>query len=277
MSAQQTISKQMLNQRICIGVATHKPYIMPPYVEYVPVQVGAALNAKINSFVADDDGLNISKENPYFSELTALYFIWKNSSADYKGIVHYRRYLSDASFFARQKKRDFHELIHSDRLAELLEKTDVVLPQRRRYYIESNRNHYAHAHSVKDLDQVRQIIASDFPEYTAAFDLQMRSESAHMFNMFIMRNNYFDGYCEWLFAVLFKLQEQIEYRHRSSQEARVFGYVSELLLDVWINTNAVKYRELPVYYLEGQQVFKKGLMMLQRKIKGKGNAHIESK
>ena len=62
--------------------------------EEVFLQVGAALTAKRMSpdAVLDCDGENISKRNKQFCELTGLYWIWKNASEDYVGLVHYRRH-----------------------------------------------------------------------------------------------------------------------------------------------------------------------------------------
>ena len=37
---------------------------------------------------------NISEKNPYYCELTGLYWAWKNLDAEYIGLVHYRRYFT---------------------------------------------------------------------------------------------------------------------------------------------------------------------------------------
>ena len=42
-------------------------------------------------YVGDDTGENISEKNPYYCELTGVYWAWKNLKADYIGLVHYRR------------------------------------------------------------------------------------------------------------------------------------------------------------------------------------------
>ena len=49
---------------------------------------------------------------------------------------------------------------------------------------------------------------------------------------------------------------------------RVFGYVGERLLDVWMETNHIPYAELPVVNMERQHWLRKGSRFLIRKWKG---------
>ena len=74
-----------------VVVAAHKPYWMPDDPLYVPLQVGAALNAPIPGFMRDDAGDAISARNANYCELTGLYWAWKNLDCEYLGLAHYRR------------------------------------------------------------------------------------------------------------------------------------------------------------------------------------------
>lgn len=42
-------------------------------------------------WLMDDEGDNISCLNPYFGDLTVLYWAWKNANDDYLGVCQYRR------------------------------------------------------------------------------------------------------------------------------------------------------------------------------------------
>ena len=76
-------------------VAAHKNYEMPKDPLYLPVFVGKEIHPDVNhTFQGDSTGDNISAKNPYYNELTAIYWGWKNLDVDAMGLVHYRRYLS---------------------------------------------------------------------------------------------------------------------------------------------------------------------------------------
>lgn len=77
---------------IKIIIASHKKYKNSCEEMYIPIQVGAEGKEKIEGYIQDNTGENISSKNPYFCELTGLYWAWKNLDADYVGLVHYRRY-----------------------------------------------------------------------------------------------------------------------------------------------------------------------------------------
>ena len=97
----------------------------------------------------------------------------------------------------------------------------------------------------------------------------MKRTWAHMFNMFVMRKDYLDEYCTWLFDVLQELENRTDITNYNVIEARIYGYISELLLDVWLETKQYEYYEQNVAFLEPQNWIKKGGIFLRRKIMGK--------
>ncbi|ANK62544.1 exopolysaccharide biosynthesis protein [Loigolactobacillus backii] len=249
-----------------ILVAAHKNYVMPSDSNlYLPIFVGKALHPNVNqTFQGDNTGDNISAKNAHYNELTAVYWAWKNLDADAIGLVHYRRY------FSLRPKRSLTSILTQDQVDSLLVEHDVVLPTRRKYYIETNYSHYIHAHHAEPLELTRQIIARDYPSYLADFDQAMKRTSAHMFNMFIMKKQPFNEYCTWLFDILTKLEKQLDITGYDSYETRVYGFVSERLLDVWLAQNLqYKTTEVPFVFMEKQNWFKKGGNFLLRKFFGR--------
>ena len=250
--------------KIRMIVAAHKPYWMPEDRIYLPVHVGAEGKAGIG-FQPDNTGENISARNPHYCELTGMYWAWKNLEADYIGLAHYRRHFSNGKLFAGKKRK----VISGGQLEKKLNGTDVLLPKPRNYRIETNYSQYAHAHHAADLDTTREIIGEKYPAYIPAWDTVMQRTWGHRFNMFVMRQDVFRDYCAWLFDILFELEKRLDISSYSKNDSRVFGFVSERLLDVWVEANHIPYRNTGYVFLENQNWLAKGGKFLKRKFAGK--------
>ena len=250
---------------IKIVVATHKEAKMPKDSVYLPVHVGKALHPEKDfGYQRDDDGDNISEKNPYYSELTAVYWAWKNLKADYVGLAHYRRH-----FCLKRKGKDWDSVLTTAEAESLCGKYDAIVTRKRRYYIETIKSHYAHTHDIKHLDITKEIIEQEHPKYLKAFDKVMNGTGAHMFNMFIMRKDLADDFCKWMFDVLFKLEERVDVKQLDAFQARLFGRVSEFLLDVWLETNNIDYKAIGYVHIGPYNFWRKVRNFLEAKLMGK--------
>lgn len=255
-------------KNIKIIVATHKKYQMPEDKMYIPVQVGAEGKEKIEGYQPDNVGENISNKNPYFCELTGLYWAWKNMDSDYIGLTHYRRYFTENKSIPKEEKERFKIIMSQKEAIKVLENTNVILPKKRKYYIENLYSHYKNTMYIEPLDETRKIIEKKYPEYLEEFDKLHKRTSAHMFNMFIMKKEILNDYCTWLFDILFELENIVNVEQYDSFHARFFGRISELLLDVWINKNNIKYQEVKVIDMQNIDWIKKGRAFLKAKFVG---------
>ena len=247
------------DSELAMVVATHKQYAMPQDAVYLPVFVGAALSgdaAVPPGFARDDEGENISAKNRGWCELTALYWAWKNTKADAVGLVHYRRHFRWRGGIASGAE-----------ICEALSRADAVLPKRRNYFIESTYSQYIHAHHAEDLDETRRILEERHPDFLPAFDSAMKSTSGHRFNMMVMKRPLLDDYCTWLFGVLSELERRLDISSYSDYDRRVFGFVAERLLDVYIVARGVNFVEMPVLHLESQHWPGKIAAFLMRKFR----------
>ncbi len=251
-------------KKIQVIIATHKPYPMPDEDIYLPLHVGAEGKESFG-LQGDNVGENISEKNPNFCELTGLYWAWKNSDADYIGLVHYRRHFSGKTSFVVNGKTK--RVLDRNSLERALTLTDVILPKKRNYFIETLYSHYEHTMYVEPLDKTGEIIKEKFPQYFAEFNKLKKRRKAHMFNMFVMKRDVFNKYCAWLFDVLFDLEKMVDSSKYDSFHARFYGRVSELLLDVWLNTNQITYKEIKVKNIEKINWWKKGTSFLKAKFK----------
>jgi hypothetical protein len=246
-------------------VVTHKEYQYPDGHDYLPVQVGRALSDLDLGIQGDDTGENISTFNKSFCELTGLYWLWKNVDADVYGLVHYRRYfreINDKSLFINGKN-----IASSADLSDLMENTDIVLATKRYYVIDTVRSHYKHSHYQSDLEKLRIVLEKKHSEFLPAFDRVLSNRSLSLYNMFVIKKDMLNEYASWLFDILFELETQIPYKQYSPFQARVFGFLGERLLNVWVekHRSSLRVKYMPVINLEGENKWLKVLNLLRRK------------
>ena len=253
------MKESCVNSDVSIEIATHKKYQMPKHQMYIPLHVGAEgkVDEKGNildlGYIKDNSGDNISTKNATFCELTGLYWAWKNLDSKFIGLVHYRRH-----FMLKKKTDDIYDnVLNEQETLDLIKHYKIVVPKKRKYYIETLKSHYAHTHYVEHLDATREIIEEKYPEYLKSFDKVMKHTYGYMFNMMIMEKSMLDKYCTWLFDILFELEKKKFDRELSFFQGRFYGRVSEIIFNVWleyqlscgqINKNEIK--EIPYVYME---------------------------
>lgn len=251
---------------IKVLVAVHKKYWMPKDDIYIPLHVGRDGKADLG-YIGDNSGENISAKNANYCELTGLYWAWKNLKNDYIGLCHYRRYFARENIHTDNIEKKKTAILHRKDYEKLLQEYDVILPVKRNYYIETVRSQYEHAHNKRDLDEAEKIIKELYPEYSEAFTKVMSRTKLHILNMFVMKKTLFDEYCSWLFNILFELEKRIDINSYNQYEARVFGFISERLFNVWLEKQQLKVKEVPVVFLEKQDWVKKIAEFLKRKFR----------
>lgn len=218
-----------------IYVCTHKKFNPPPDPMYIPIQVGRELSEDLG-YLGDDSGDQISYANEYYSELTGLYWIWKNDyQSDIVGTCHYRRYLLN----------DNGELLSDTEIAEALEKFDAITTKRLdlnySYYEGFGENHKIYY--LKELERVlRRVVPQDYPVY----ERLVHEKHTYFGNMMIAKKSLYDDYCNWLFAILFELERSIEIDEPDSYHRRIFGFISEFLWYVYVTARELKVKECKV-------------------------------
>lgn len=254
--------------KIEIYVVAHKESRMPTNSIFLPVQVGKGPN--IEGFMRDNTGENITEKNNNYCELTAMYWAWKNRKADVKGLVHYRRVFTNGKNIPSWASAEYKysNLITEKQVIDMLSnECQIILPKAHDYITETAFEHYKHNHDSFDaLDLIREYLKCQYPTYVDAFDRAMESKRSHLLNMMIASNKIFDEYAEWVFDVLSYVEANYSIDRLDAYDKRIFGFISELLLDVWIDANHLDYRELPVVYLEKEKYFKKYIHSIKGKM-----------
>ncbi len=253
---------------IKVFINTHKDYEFPLHDDYIPLHVGSSLTSLKLPIQRDDNGKNISDKNGEFCELTGIFWAWKNTDYEYYGFCHYRRYfcLNDNHLVLKDSI-----IANPESLQEKFKKYSILLPKKRNYFIESIRSHYINAHHEDDLTLIESIIKKKFKDYAHSYEKVMSGTTISLFNMFVMKKTDFRNYCEWLFKILdiFELERNNQNDYKDYQK-RVFGFLSERLLNVWVlknfSENEILY--LKVSNLEGENLLFKGYDLLKRKFFG---------
>lgn len=188
----------------------------------IPVHAGAELTDKRSVQLCDNEGDNISALNVYYSEMTVLYWIWKNviprvPQEAFLGLCHYRRHF---------------DLDNS--LLEMLSNSDIdIVLTCPEININGNLNYYFVNGAIKKTvaDILFVIIESRSPEYLPFVHEVADGFMLHPFNMCIMRSIWLKKYCQWVFDICGELHFRC--LERGLEEKRYLGYITELLLPVF--------------------------------------------
>ena len=151
--------------KIKILVCCHKPDKFMSDNVYMPIQVGKAKSKFDLGIQGDNEGDNISIENPHFCELTGLYWAWKNMNpVEYIGLCHYRRYFNfhtNGSAFTDStivKTADFGKLdLSVPDVDKIFKKYDIVL-SRPKCYPCSLFYDYSSCHVSEDLRELEKVV-----------------------------------------------------------------------------------------------------------------------
>lgn len=162
-------------------------YDDPQYI--TRLQVGAAFADSIVAELKD----NISNRNGNYSELTGLYWFWKNyilaGKADngYVGLAHYRRFLE----------------FSDDDLKKIQDNNiDAILPYPMPYEPNIDAHHLRYL-SDSEWNAVLKALDELQPEYAKAFKAILNQEYFYNYNVMVAKCNVLDDYCSWLFPLLF--------------------------------------------------------------------------
>lgn len=263
-----------------ILVCYYDSYGLPPLDDGIllPIQAGKA-NSDRDLGIQGDDEVNgqpcdnISEKNPTYSELTGLYWTWKNlkklyPDVKYVGWTHYRR------FFAFNERKYFSGVIETpaekignyrvnpEEIIKIIESGKVIVSRKTTFefplYVQ-----YSKEHSSIDLKTLEHVIEKKFPDYYNDFiNFMEDNNKISLYCMFIMKYDDFCEYCSWLFSVLSEVEPLIPVQNYDAYQKRVFAFMAERLFNVYIRHKKMNTHELDVY-LYGLNVMKKRNIFLR--------------
>ena len=249
-----------MDKRVKILVACHKPSPIPQNDMLMPIHVGSKCSQFVLDMQRDDEGENISEKNYCYCELTALYWAWKNlKDVDVIGLCHYRRYfdfhkqcirlLPDTPFPVLSiEELDF--TVDEKTVNDVL-KGEIVVPRALTWNC-TLEQHYCMGHISDDYKLLKEFFSnSPRGHYKKAFDeIMVKGYKFRPYNMMVMRWSDFDLYCRWLFGLLFEIEQKTDISHYSVYQQRIYGFMAERLLNVWLRAERKVLLERPVIFLD---------------------------
>ena len=178
---------------------------------------------EIGADIRDNMGDGISEKNGNYSELTGLYWIWKNrlciqKDEDYYGLTHYRRFLN----------------LSEDDLLRLQDNDiDAMLPFPMPYAPNIGAHHRRYL-SEKEWKTGIQALRECSSEYAETFDEVLEQEYLYNYNIILAKRKVLEEYCAWLFPILFRAEEINDPKGRKSPD-RFIGYLGENLETLYFN------------------------------------------
>lgn len=241
-------------ENINIYVIMHKVINLEPlYLDKCYKELLVGKNECENKEIQlDSTGDNISNKNSNYCELTGLYWIWKNSNSDVVGLCHYRRF-----FISKKSKK----IMTEKEITENLLDYDIILAKRWKS-LNNVYDIYKKNHNIEDLEKCKEIISEYYPEYCESFNKVIYGREMYPLNMFICSKELINEYCMWLFDIFNKLEAMIDLSDRDAYQKRLYGFLSERLLNVWVD-----YKKLNVYESPFVNTEEKSTTKVKRAIK----------
>ena len=187
----------------------------------IAIQVGAALtDKKMFSIVDSDSDDNISCKNKQYCETTGIFWAWKHDYSMYIGFSHYRR-----RFVLNPNEINYIKSGNVDIVV-----TEPILN------FNSVKSQYAKDHCAADWDILIEAIEKLSPKYSLAAQKVQNGIYYFAYNMFIMKREVFDKYCQFVFPVLEYCEKKIGVKEDAYQN-RYVGFLAERLLSIFIEEN----------------------------------------
>lgn len=233
----------MSQNKVKILVACHKPDKVFNNDVYIPIHVGRAVSKykeEMKVMIGDDTGDNISTKNPYYCELTAQYWAWKNLNSEYVGLCHYRRY--------------FKKIITVENVEQVLGNNYDVILCSPNHEPRKAGEHVLRATCLEDVFIFIECIKKIQPTYYETTMKVLSGNTFSPYNMFVMKKDLFNQFASWQFSILFEMEKYVKMSGYSRMR-RLYGYISEVMLTIYAKHNSLRINYIPMQQTNENGVF----------------------
>lgn len=226
------------------------------------IQCGRSTTKIQLDMAGDDTGDSLSSQNMFWSEITGLYWAWKNlEKSEFIGLCSYRRFFNfeqsskPIEIVKSSEAKDRVFSVDYDSVGKIFNDFDIILPVPYTYAW-SIRRVCSKNYKNTDFSLLEEMIKEVCPEYYCSYKKVMyKSNTLIGHNMFIMKWDEFESYCKWVFDILIPLSKIIDPTGYPINQQRVFGYMHELLLAVYVEHKKLKAYRSQITWVENKQSY----------------------
>ena len=264
-----------MNRKISIAVCYYLPETTYVNNEYcIPLQLGFHETGIEMGIQKDNTDDNRSLKHPVYSEYSGVYWLWKNVSSEYKGMMHHRRFFTLENISPSKKIRiyarllknyiknlckhspiSYSEIIKCGSNEEYKEKLDcfsaklpglfesgydIIVPKPYHFYRITIEEFFDGSVGRIMIGSLRLIFKNQYPDYYPYFEKTLRGSRLYYANLEIMRNEIFNEYCAFVFGVFDLLENELLNKkcyidlNKEMALYRTFGYIGEFVTHTFI-------------------------------------------
>lgn len=220
-----------------------------------PIYVGRAAAARPAGDLTDRLRDSPSLDNDRWSEMSAIYKVWKEGPrSDIVGFCHYRRlFHSEAGQREIRIRQDAIDGYRIDERSYHGLGADFIVTPAPQAISGPVFDQYCITHNANHICRMYQIIAEKKPELLPFVVRQFQKSSLYANNMFITNWENFDELCGLWFSILPQLEPDSRDSTGNRYQKRDLAFLAERLFDIWIQrkqSEGVPVIETGIYFLE---------------------------
>lgn len=232
----------------CVCFPGHTPYKKQVYQQNIMCNAHSIgekdkRNLQQQGYVFDDTGDNISELNYILGDLTASYWIWKNSPHDIVGTSQYRRFWTDA-------------------IKDIVFDKNTLYVQDPIVFEQNAKDQYIGSHGNIGLEMLEKLIEDKkIPLTKEMLEKTYALNYLYACNMFIAHKNIYDRFCEILFDIVFTIYHTYidELNKLDPYNRRTPAFLAERIVTALIINKEHFFPELDIKQIEWKFYKKKPL------------------
>lgn len=177
------------------------------------------------------EGDNIDFLNPWYCELTGLYYLWKHVDDDIVGLEHYRRY------FVNNKNK----LLSEGEINEILKDNDIIVCEIALKNLALKQ--FEESEGRPNKVNLFSIMANSPTELASIIKQRLFTNTLISNNIFICKKEIIVEYCEYFFNAIKDIT-------LNDENKRIIGFLSEYIFGAWLIYKGYRIKRKKVIFVK---------------------------